>query len=104
MRPRTVALTFAMLLAGGVALAVHDAPLLRRAEGATIDARYQLRKGHPDPKIVLVTVDDVTFGELQDRGQHSQWPFPRRYHAQVIDTLRRAGAQTIAVGIQFTEP
>ena len=104
LRPRAVALMFAATLAGGAAFALRDAHVLRRAEQATIDARYQLREGHPDPRIVLVGIDDVTFGELQSRDQPSQWPFPRRYHARVIDTLRRAGATTIAFDIQFTEP
>src|ERR1700750_3339180 len=71
-RSRVVALLLAMVLAGGAALALNAAHVPRRAEQASIDARYQLRKGHPDPRIVLVTIDDVTFGELQ----HATWPFP----------------------------
>jgi adenylate cyclase len=35
---------------------------------------------------------------------HAQWPFPRRYHAHVIDQLHRAGAKVIAFDVQFTEP
>jgi CHASE2 domain-containing sensor protein len=102
-RSKAAALILAAVLAGGVALALDAAHILRRGEQATIDARYQLRKGHPDPRIVVVGIDDATFDELRRRGE-AQWPFPRRYHARVIDALRRAGARTIAFDIQFTEP
>ena len=48
---------------------------------------------------MVVGIDDVTFGDLQQR-----WPFPRRFHAKAIDALSKAGAKAIAYDIQFTEP
>ena len=44
-------------------------------------------------------IDDVTFGELQQR-----WPFPRSFHARAIDRLSEAGAKVVAYDVQFTEP
>ena len=104
LRFRPFGLIVVAVLAGGAAMALHAGHVLRRGEEATIDARYQLRKSRPDSRIVLVAIDDVTFGDLQHRGEHAQWPFPRRYHARVIDALRHAGARTIVFDIQFTEP
>jgi adenylate cyclase len=34
----------------------------------------------------------------------ADWPFPRRYHARVIDNLLKDGAKHIAVDIQFSNP
>ena len=35
---------------------------------------------------------------------HSEFPFPRRYDAEVIDRLRAGGAKAIALDIEFTHP
>jgi adenylate cyclase len=59
-----------------------------------------VRGDRPTPRnIVVVDVDDVTFGDLQQR-----WPFPRSLHGKLIDRLRREGAKAIAYDVQFTEP
>ncbi len=93
------------LLAGGVALIaaigglVGDATgVLDRAEGDTVDLRFDMRGDHPPAGIVVVGIDDVTFGEL-----NMQWPFPRVLHARAIDALREAGARRIVYDVQFTE-
>jgi len=74
--------------------------VLRGSELDTVDARFTVRGDRPTPKnIVVVDVDDVTFGDLQQR-----WPFPRSLHGKLIDRLRREGAKAIAYDVQFTEP
>jgi CHASE2 domain-containing sensor protein len=94
------------LLAGAAAVAIGAGDVLRRAEQMTIDARYQFRGADLDRArgIVLVVIDDATISDLRDAGRRARWPFPRRYHARVIDELRRAGARVIAFDVQFTEP
>ena len=83
------------LVIGAYAANVFDGPELD-----TIDQRFELRGSDGAPAdVVVVGIDDVTFGELQQR-----WPFPRRFHARAIDRLREAGAKAIAYDIQFTEP
>jgi adenylate cyclase len=84
----------------GLALAAYALDVLDGPELDTIDARFEIRGDLGAPKnVVLVEIDDVTFGEL-DRS----WPFPRSLHARAIRQLRRAGARVIAYDIQFTEP
>jgi adenylate cyclase len=74
--------------------------VLHGSELDTVDARFTVRGERPPPKdVVVVEVDDVTFNELQQR-----WPFPRSFHARLIDRLRRGGAKVIAYDVQFTEP
>jgi adenylate cyclase len=54
--------------------------------------------------VVLVAIDPKTQQELRDHQQPSEFPFPRRYYAEVIDHLRRAGAKVIVMDIEFTHP
>ncbi len=105
-RRRAAALLAVVLLAGGLGLLARQAHLLRRLEQATVDARFQVRGAEPARAagVVVVGIDDSTFDYLRNGSLRSRWPFPRRYDARVIDRLRRAGAKTIAVDVQFTEP
>ncbi len=48
--------------------------------------------------IVIVEIGDDTFNTLNER-----WPFPREYHARLIDNLEKAGAKQIIFDIEFTE-
>ncbi len=76
-----------------------------RLENDTLDARFGVRgAARPPADVVVVSVDDPTFDYFEDHGLRSQWPFPRRYYARVIDDLHRDGARAIAIDIQFTEP
>ncbi len=85
---------------GGLAYATH---VLRRTELQTIDARFSIRGTQTPPSdLVLVEIDNATLQELTRLKLHSEFPFPRRYDATVIDRLRRAGASTIAMDLEFT--
>jgi adenylate cyclase len=54
---------------------------LREPEFDTIDARFAIRGTQAAPDdIIVVGVDDITYDQLDRR-----WPFPRTYHARVID-------------------
>ena len=48
--------------------------------------------------IVIVEIGDDTFNILNER-----WPFPREYHAKLIENLEMAGASQIIFDIEFTE-
>jgi adenylate cyclase len=88
------------LIVTGLALSAYVTGVFRRYEADTVDARFALRGDGPAPEdIVLVDVDDKTLQDLEKR-----WPLPRRYEARVIRRLHEAGAKTIALDIQFTEP
>jgi adenylate cyclase len=94
--PRTAAEAEGELLALGLA-AVAAAALagladltgaLDSLERATITTRFALRHVPRPSNIVVVKIDDRTFGELG-----LQWPFPRSLHGHVIDRLHAAGAK-----------
>ena len=84
----------------GLGLLAYATGLLYPLEAQSIDARFSIRG--PRPALVkdfaVVAVDEETFNQLRQN-----WPFPRRYHAVVIDHLLAAGAKVIAFDIQFTQ-
>jgi len=49
--------------------------------------------------IVIVGIDDASMAELKQR-----WPWPRRLHARLIETLHAAGAAVIALDVIFDHP
>lgn len=75
---------------------------LRSYEQSSVDTRFALRgetATNGSKQMLIVGISNDTFSELQE-----QWPFPRDMHAALIDRLADAGARTIAMDIQFTEP
>lgn len=103
-RRKTALLILVALIACGVGVLAYATNLLRRSEEQTIDARYSIRGPQPVPSnIVIVAIDNATLTELNERHKASEFPFPRRYDAQVIDKLREAGARAIAIDLQFTQ-
>jgi adenylate cyclase len=98
-------LLLAALAAIIVAALLQITGALTTQEQQTVDTRFTVRGAQPPPRdLLIVAIDDQTFSDFTQQRVHSQWPFPRRYHARVINTLRRDGARLIAVDIQFTEP
>ncbi|MEZ5831161.1 MAG: CHASE2 domain-containing protein [Dongiaceae bacterium] len=59
-------------------------------------ARYQFVKSNPSGDVVVVAIDARSLHEMP------VWPWPRSWHAALIDNLRAAGARQIAVDIDFS--
>ena len=51
----------------------------------------------PNPRIAIVAIDDASLSAV------GTWPWPRRFHADIVDRLAAAGADTIALDILFLE-
>jgi adenylate cyclase len=103
-RERRARLRLTLFLAAGVAaagvmLGLYALDALKTLELRSVDTRFSVRGTQAQPKdLAIVAVDTKTFNELQ-----MQWPFKRRYQAQVLDRLRKDGAKAIAFDVQFTE-
>src|SRR4051812_2567586 len=90
------------VLAAGIGVAAYATHLLRRSELQTIDARFSVRGDRKPPSnVVMVAIDNATLDQLTRAGH--KFPYPRSYDARVIDHLRRAGARTIAIDLEFNE-
>jgi CHASE2 domain-containing sensor protein len=98
-RRRVVALALAGLVAAAIACLVDLTGGIGALERATLATRFSTRQVSRPSGIVIVKIDDRSFGELA----HG-WPFPRSWHGRVIDALRAAGARGIVYDVQFTEP
>ncbi len=99
-RRRAGAAALVALGAAALGLFAYGTHLLRRQELSTVDARFSIRGAQAVPSdLAVVQVDARTFDQLRRR-----WPFPRHFHGQLIDRLRRDGAKAIAYDVQFTEP
>src|SRR4051812_19003848 len=103
-RTRRARLRLTLFLAAGVAaagvmLGLYAVDALKSLELRSVDTRFSVRGTQPQPKdLAVVAVDTKTFNDLK-----MQWPFKRRYHAKVLDRLRKDGAKAIAFDVQFTE-
>jgi adenylate cyclase len=95
----------------GLGVLAYATDVLYPLEAQSVDARFAVRGARPSlvKDFVVVAVGETTFdyfGNLHAKNPsvQYQWPFPRRYHAIVIDHLLAAGARLIAFDVQFTEP
>ena len=103
-RRNVVGLVLVAILAGGVGVAAYATHLLRRSELQTIDARFTIRgTRRPPSNIVFVAISVQAERELKERHLESRSPLPRRFDAEVLDRLRRAGAKAIAMDMEFTQ-
>lgn len=63
------------------------------------DSLFKLRgPRNPSEEIVIIGIDDASFSAL-----NISWPFPREYHAKLIENLSLAGARLIVFDVEFTE-
>ncbi|MEW6328186.1 MAG: CHASE2 domain-containing protein [Thermodesulfobacteriota bacterium] len=75
------------------------ANLLQRLEYWALDYRFRLAsKGTEAPEVVIVAIDDESIQKL------GTWPWPRSYHAKLIDTLSQAKARVIGLNIILSTP
>lgn len=62
------------------------------------DLGFRLLPRLASEKIVVVEIDEQSLQRL------NAWPWPRRYHAAVVDRLLAAGATQVAIDIDFSSP
>ncbi|HEX4970137.1 MAG TPA: EAL domain-containing protein [Steroidobacteraceae bacterium] len=86
-----------------VALTILALTLLLRAAGflapfehRAADARSQLLQRQVASDIVLVGIDARSLADLR------QWPWPRRYHARLLETIAAAGPRRVFVDVDFS--
>jgi adenylate cyclase len=99
-RVRASLLGLVALIAVGAGIGCYEGGAFKSLELSTVDSRFSWRGTEKPPAdLVVVGIDADTQTELNTR-----WPFPRSYHARVIDRLKADGARTIAVDIALSQP
>lgn len=62
------------------------------------DQLLQLRPTDPPADVIIIAVDEYSLSHV------GEWPWSRRYHARLIDTLTSAGVKAIGFDVVFAEP
>ena len=98
------------VIAGGIAVGAATLSLVAAYEGRTLDLRMRAfaEPQRADRNIVTVVIDQRSLDEVaaprELSGLEHGWPWPRDYHAVVVDYLFKAGARAVAFDLAFTEP
>jgi adenylate cyclase len=87
------------VVAVAIGLVAHGTDLFETIELSSVDGRFAARGDEKPPSDLIVVGID---GETQQR-LNEQWPFPRDYHARVINRLKADGAKLIAVDIAISQ-
>ncbi len=95
MQARTKRAITAATVFGPVAL-LYLAGALEFLERRWIETRFRLDSRPLRSEVVLVDIDPASLHAL------ATWPWPRGYHATVIERLLEAGAERVAVDIDFS--
>ena len=70
--------------------------VLQPLENRLADARYRILERPASADVVLVTIDPPSLRTLD------VWPWPRGYHATLIENLLDAGARRVGLDIDFS--
>ena len=65
-------------------------------ENKLTDMRFRMIERQATNDLVVVTIDPPSFEEL------NIWPWPRTYHARLVDNLLAAGARRVAFAVEFS--
>ena len=87
---------FALIMLG-IAWLLVATDWLWRVDNVVYDTHQQLWSRPAPDDIVIVAIDELSLSRL------GRWPWPRRLHADMIDTLSHAGAKTIVMDIIIAE-
>lgn len=82
-----VAVSACLLAIGGLFDPIEDALTSWRAESLT---------RQPSGQTIIVEIDARSVAEL------NSWPWPRRYHARLVEQLHQSGASIIAFDVDFS--
>lgn len=74
-------------------------PFFNSLEFKAQDSLFRFRGNLPiSNNLAIVAIDDASFNALNET-----WPFPRDYHAKLIENLNKAGVKQIIFDVEFTE-
>ena len=84
------------LAVGLLIVALHAGSYLQFFDAEFDEARFRLVRSDPSPQIAIVAID------ANSLEQRPLWPWPRSWHATLIDRLVDAGAAQIVLDIDFS--
>lgn len=89
---------FVALAISIVFLTFSGSAIIVSLERAAYDWGLRATDGNPSDRIAVIAIDDESLSNL------GRWPWPRDYHAEMIDLLSGSGAKVIGYTAFFFEP
>src|SRR5689334_21725090 len=88
-----------LVLAGALALRIHDGPLVVELRNKVFDAYQRVEPRVYDPKapVRILAIDEESLKRI------GQWPWPRETLARIIERLTGAGA-AVVLDVLLSEP
>jgi adenylate cyclase len=88
------------LAAFGLIALLSLLPWGQALENPALNFCYRLRPALPPPAdLLIVGIDEASFQEMR-----RPWPWPRRFHAELVNRLAAAGARLIVFDVLFADP
>lgn len=101
-RKKTLCIVVIGLVSALIMVFLSNLVFFQNMEHRMTDFKFAVRgidyRGLEDADVVIVAIDDQSFASIPHR-----YPWPRTYHATLVENLRRAGARTILFDVGFTE-
>ncbi len=76
--------------------ALYLSGAMRFVDNKLLEARFAVFGRDATPDLVIVAIDAESLEEV------GTWPWPREYHARVLETLLDAGAERVAFDVDFS--
>jgi diguanylate cyclase (GGDEF)-like protein/PAS domain S-box-containing protein len=80
----------------GLAAGLYAGGFLEPLENRLLDTKFRLKQRPASAEVVLVAIDPASLRKLD------VWPWPRGYHATVIENLLAAGARRVGFDVDFS--
>ena len=105
MEKKIMSILFRTILITGLALLLSASMPGLQMERTLYDLnmRYLASKSPPS-EIVMVMIDEKSMTHVDTEMNGMKWPYPRSFHARVLNHLKSAGARAVYFDIVFNQP
>lgn len=91
-----------MIIIAVLALLVSASEIGLRTERFFYDLNVtHMNRSLPPDNIMIIALDEITFDVIADEMNGLHWPYPRSFHAKVLDNLHQAGAKAVFLDFIF---
>ncbi|MGQ0578700.1 MAG: CHASE2 domain-containing serine/threonine-protein kinase [Betaproteobacteria bacterium] len=89
---------FLGLVVAVVSLVASGSDLIQSLERQAYDLGVRVSSHAPSQRVAVIAIDDQSIANI------GRWPWPREIHAQMIGSLKQAGAKVVGYASFFFEP
>jgi len=73
-----------------------------KTQSLDLAVKYRLSSPQPDPKIVILDIDEKSLAMMSDK--YGRWPWPRVVLAEALANLSDAGAASVVLNVMLSDP